>query len=182
MNIIANLTPEECQGFLALFPYIIDGKYIFADQEIYSKCELNNHLQMLFDLEDTGIIKHVSSPVSLTINTTMKQDSAHRSEGVSFRTISNTLTIIKYYKIKMSNGQRDFDLTPFANKIRCVDLTKVGKEIFTALVPLIDYKDPEFVSESSKYLGYIAEYFKNRMIGDIKIEITDRDSDSYYRK
>lgn len=183
MNTIANLTPKECQEFISLFPYIIDGRYIFAEQEIYSKCKLNKHLQMLFELEDTGIIKYVSSPVTLTIQTIILNNTqTERTEGVSFRTISNTLTIMKTYEVEVKNNHRIFDLTPFPNTIRSIDLTKVGREIFTALRTLIDHKDQEFAHESSKYLEQIATYLKNHTRGKVNIEITDKDSDEYYRK
>lgn len=178
MNTIANLTPKECQDFINLFPYIIDDRHIFAERAIYTSCGLNQHFQTLFELEDTGIIKHVSSPVTISIQTTKTQG----KEGVSFRTASNTLTIVKHYEIKINNkGSKIFDSPLFNQKIRTIDLTSVGREIFIALKSIIDYKDPQFISYSSQYLKSIAEHF-NKNMGKIDIEIIDRDNDSYYRQ
>lgn len=166
MQAIANLTPDECFRFKSIFPYVIDGKYIFFLPSIRDGNKLNDLSELLFSLEDIGILKFVSAPVNLNIKT----QKINGFEGVTFRAITKGITIYIGNRTSINN-----DLSRRINlleppSIRTIDLTKVGQEIFNVL------RVYETVSEEEQieYLNSIGRYIKNNMLGiNVNYEIID---------
>lgn len=168
MQAIASLTPEECSWFKSLLPYVIDNKYIFYSSYISEKSKARAFSEMLFELEDIGILKFVSSSVNLNINTSI----VNGFEGVTFNTIHKKLTV--YIGDRVTENERGNKIINMVRppSIRTIDLTKTGREIFQVLANY-DMGDSTLQID---YLGSIGEYIKNNMFPtSVKYSILDKE-------
>lgn len=158
MMALAELTPEECKAFQSLFPYIIDKMYIFPEYIIDNSDKYQDfYNKILIPLEETGLIKFVSSPMTISINYASNQV----YDGFTFRTFFHSLTVKRNKTSDHRHYMLDFPT------LRSVDLTQIGKELYLALRIKTFSEDDSH--KSKQYLENIVKYIK-RESAPINIE------------
>lgn len=152
LAILAELTPEECKAFQSLFPYIVDKAYIFPEYMGYQSPEYKKfYSKILLPLEESGLIKFASSPMSITISYNI----GLYLDGFTLRTFSHSLTVYRNKVNKYKHYMTDFP------NLRSINLTQVGKELYLALRGEILSEDDS--QKSKQYLEKIATYIESQV-------------------